>query len=153
MLNLKHILHPTDFSDNSSQALKYACSLATQFGAELHIIHVLQNPALRSPPVNDYLPQDYYERLMQQANEMLSALPEEVLSFTGSVTRNICTGVPFMETIRYARENAIDMIVMGTHGYSGLKHLIIGSVAENVVRKAPCPVLTVHPEDYRFVMP
>lgn len=153
MLNLKRILHPTDFSDNSNQALKYACSLATQFGAELHIIHVSQNPALLSSPVNDYLPADYYDRLRQQVNEQLASLPDEVLNFTGSVTRNLCNGVPFVEIIRYAKENAIDMIVMGTHGYSGLKHLIIGSVAENVVRKASCPVLTVHPENYEFVMP
>ncbi|MEJ2760340.1 MAG: universal stress protein [Gammaproteobacteria bacterium] len=153
MLNLKRILHPTDFSDNSNQALKYACSLATQFGAELHIIHVAQNPALLSSPANDYLPADYYDRLQRQVNEQLASLPDEVLSFTGSVTRNLCSGVPFVEIIRYAKENAIDMIVMGTHGYSGLKHLIIGSVAENVVRKSPCPVLTVHPENYEFVMP
>jgi len=153
MLNIKHILHPTDFSDNSNQALKYACSLATQFSAELHLIHVSRNPALLAPPVNDYLPPDYYDRLMRQVSEQLATLPEEVLNFSGSVTRNICAGVAFVEIIRYARDNAIDMIVMGTHGYSGLKHLIIGSVAENVVRKAPCPVLTVHPDNYEFVMP
>ena len=61
--------------------------------------------------------------------------------------------MPFVEIIRYAKENAIDMIVMGTHGYSGVKHLILGSVAENVVRKAPCPVLTIRPENHQFVMP
>jgi nucleotide-binding universal stress UspA family protein len=140
MIELKQILHPTDFSANSTRALEYACSLAGRYGAELHLVHVLQDP-------------DYYEHLSKHANEELAALPDKVSSFSGSVTRDVCTGVPFVEIIRYAKENAIDLVVMGTHGYSGMKHLIIGSVAENVVRKAHCPVLTVHPENYEFVMP
>jgi universal stress protein A len=153
MLNLSHILHPTDFSDNSDQALKYACSLATQFGAELHLINVVHDAGLISPPIAGFIPPDYYEQQIQRATEELASLPEKVLSHSGSVTRNICQGVPFVEIIRYAKENAIDMIVMGTHGYSGLKHVMLGSVAENVVRNAPCPVLTVRPEKHEFVMP
>ena len=134
MIELKQILHPTDFSANSTRALEYACSLAGRY-------------------VAGFLPEDYYEHLSKHANEELAALPDKVSSFSGSVTRDVCTGVPFVEIIRYAKENAIDLVVMGTHGYSGMKHLIIGSVAENVVRKAHCPVLTVHPENYEFVMP
>ena len=153
MLNLKHILHPTDFSDGSSQAMKYACSLATQFGAELHLVNVVYDTGLISPPISGFIPPDYYKQQIQYATEELAALPEKVINHSGSVVRNVCEGVPFVEIIRYARENAIDMIVMGTHGYTGVKHLIMGSVAENVVRKSPCPVLTVHPENYQFVMP
>lgn len=153
MLNLKHILHPTDFSDASNNALKYACALASQFDAELHIINVLPDPASVMPTVAGFMPTDYYQQQTQYANEELASLPEEVVSYSGSVTRNVCEGMPFVQIIRYARENSIDMIVMGTHGYSGLKHMIMGSVAENVVRKAPCAVLTVHPEDYKFTMP
>jgi universal stress protein A len=153
MIELKQILHPTDFSANSNRALEYACSLAGCYGAELHLVHVLQDPGMHSPPVAGFLPEDYYEHLSKHANVELAALPDKISKFSGSVTRDICTGAPFVEIIKYAKENAIDLIVMGTHGYSGLKHLIIGSVAENVVRKACCPVLTVHPENYEFVMP
>ena len=153
MLNLNHILHPTDFSDNSNQALKYACCLATQFGAELHLINVIYDAGLVSPPIAGFIPPDYYQQQINHATEQLLTLPECVLNHSGSVTRNVCEGIPFVEIIHYAKENAIDMIVMGTHGYTGLKHLMIGSVAENVVRKAPCPVLTVRPQNHEFVMP
>ena len=69
------------------------------------------------------------------------------------VVRATAQGTPFLEIIRYAKEKDIDMIVMGTHGRSGLVHMLMGSVAEKVVRKAPCPVLTVRPEGHKFVMP
>ena len=153
MINLRHILHPTDFSEYSEQALKYACCLATQCGAELHLINIVHDAGLISPPIAGFIPPDYYEQQIKHATEELASLPDKVINHTGSVTRNVCEGIPFVEIIRYAKENAIDMIVMGTHGYSGLKHLMIGSVAENVVRKAPCPVLTVRPEQHTFEMP
>lgn len=153
MLNINHILHPTDFSDCSNHALRYACSLATQFGAELHLLHAVRESDMVAPYMTGFVPSDYYQQQMQFAEEELSELPGKVMNHSGSVTRNVCEGVPFVEIIRYSKDNAIDLIVMGTHGYSGLKHLILGSVAENVVRKAPVPVLTVRPEDHEFVMP
>jgi universal stress protein A len=152
MIQLKHILHPTDFSDNSSKALKYACSLAIQFNADLHLIHVVRDQGWIIPSIEMSLPADYYEKQKQYANEELAVLPEKVLNHTGSVIRNVCEGHTFVEIVRYAKENAIDMIVMGTHGYSGIEHLVLGSVAENVVRRSPCPVLTVHPENYVYEM-
>ena len=153
MIKINHILHPTDFSESSEPALKYACSLATQFGAELHLINIVHNTGIIEPPIAGYIPPDYHEQRTQFANEELSAYPEKVISHSGSVVRNVCEGAPFVEIIRYAKKNEIDMIVMGTHGYSGVKHLIMGSVAENVVRKAHCPVLTIHPDNYEFEMP
>jgi nucleotide-binding universal stress UspA family protein len=69
------------------------------------------------------------------------------------VTRSVIRGTPFVEIVRYAREQNVDLIVMGTHGRTGLEHALIGSVTEKVVRKAPCPVLTVRPEGHQFVMP
>lgn len=153
MLNISHILHPTDFSDSSNQALKYACSLATQFGAELHLLNIISDAGFVAPPIAGYIPPDYHEQRMKYASEELSDYPGKILNHSGSVIRNVIEGVPFVEVIRYAKKNEIDMIVMGTHGYSGVKHMIMGSVAENVVRKAHCPVLTVHPENYQFEMP
>lgn len=152
MHNFGHILHPTDFSASSNQALKYACSLAVQYNAQLHLIHVLQM-VIGTSTVAGFDVDDLHRKQVQYANEELSSLPESVVSYNGSLIRNVCEGGPFVEIIRYAKDNAIDLIVMGTHGYSGMKHLIMGSVAENVVRTAPCPVLTVHPEDYEFTMP
>lgn len=153
MFNINHILHPTDFSDASDQALRYACSMASQYSAELHLIYVIPEARLMAPDNAGFLAEDYYHSMTSYAEEELLSLPDKVLHYGGSVTRNVCRGVPFVEIIRYSKDNVIDLIVMGTHGHSGLKHLIMGSVAENVVRKSPCPVLTVHPENYEFVMP
>jgi len=146
MIQLKHILHPTDFSDNSSLSLKYACSLAIQYHAELHLLHVVQDSGWMMPSVAMTFPEDYFHKQRQFAQEELATLPEKILNHTGSVTRNVYEGNPHVKIVEYAKEHAIDMIVMSTHGYSGLEHLVMGSVAENVVRKAPCPVLTLRPE-------
>jgi universal stress protein A len=146
MMTFRKILHPTDFSDSSEPALKYACFIAIQFSADLHLLNVAQDPALIIPTVTLGFPADYYQRQLQHAQESLAELPEKVINHTGKVIRNVREGKPVTEIIRYANENAIDLIVMGTHGYAGLEHMVIGSVAENVVRRAPCPVLTVHPQ-------
>ena len=153
MINIKRILHPTDFSNYSKHALKLACVFAEQFDAELHLLHVINNAAILSPGIDGVIPTDYYQKLTEYALHELDELPAAQSNFTGSVIRKTCDGLPFVEIIRYANEYNIDLIIMGTHGRSGLMHIIIGSVAENVVRRAPCPVLTAHPDDYKFVMP
>jgi len=153
MIHLKRILHPTDFSKNSEQALKYACSLAIQYSADLHLIHVIRDPGWMIPSIELAFPEGYYLKQKQAANERLASLPDKVINHTGTVIRNVCEGNSHTEILRYGHENNVDMIVMGTHGATGLEHLIIGSVAENVVRRSPCPVLTVHPDDYKFKLP
>ncbi len=153
MIDVKCILHPTDFGESSKQSLEYACSLATQFSASLHLVHVVQDIALIASPFAGGFPPDYYIKQTQYATDELAKLPGKTAEFKGSVIRKVLEGTPFVEIIKYAKENAVDMIVMGTHGYKGLEHLIIGSVAENVVRKAPCPVLTIHPKGQSFIMP
>lgn len=145
MIILKHILHPTDLSQSSEAALKYACAMAIQFNATLHLINVVEEVAMFAPVMPFEVPPDFEERRMRFANESLAVLPQKVINHTGDVVRNICTGAPVAEILRYAKENAIDMIVMGTHGHTGLEHVLMGSVAERVVRSAACPVLTVRP--------
>lgn len=146
---ISKILHPTDFSTNSETALKYACFISTQFSADLYILHIAESAPLMIPMVNLGFPADYFQRQLRHANESLSALPDKVVNHTGNVIRNVYEGKPAEQIIRYANDNAIDMIVMGTHGYTGLEHALLGSVAEYVVRKASCPVLTVHPESIK----
>lgn len=147
MIALKHILVPVDFSTHSQAALRYAAALAEAFGAQLHLVHVVQGPAAYA---RMYVPpEDWLLEQRVAARRELDELPVE----NATVTREVRTGSPLVEIIRYAKEADIDLIVMGTHGRSGLAHLLIGSVAENVVRQAPCPVLTVRDPEHQFVMP
>jgi nucleotide-binding universal stress UspA family protein len=155
MIELKRILLPTDFSENSQQATIYACALAEQFGSELHVLHVVQDivamvpePGLACPAGGDYL-----READESARAALAIIPDASWSAGRTIVRATRQGPPFVEIIRYAKDQAIDLIVLGTHGRGGLAHVLMGSVAERVVRKAPCPVLTVRPRGHQFVMP
>jgi nucleotide-binding universal stress UspA family protein len=155
MINLKRILVPTDFSPHSKQALTYGCAFAEKFGAELHLLHVVQDlvamvpePGLAFPP-----PGDYMKELSDSAARSLLTVPDAGWSAGKTIVRSVRQGPPFLEIIRYAREAEIDLIVLGTHGRTGLTHVLLGSVAEKVVRKGPCPVLTVRLEEHEFVAP
>jgi nucleotide-binding universal stress UspA family protein len=155
MIDLRRILVPTDFSKHSHNALQYAVAFAEKFGAELHLLHVVQDLALflpdtvavspvAAPPV-DQLTAAVREALLRVIRdnglERLTVCPE------------VREGTPFYEIIRCAREKDVDLIVMGTHGRSGLAHVLLGSVSEKVVRKAPCPVLTVRHPEHEFIHP
>lgn len=155
MIELKRILVPTDFSEYSQQAMTYACAFAEQFDADLHVLHVLQDlvavvpePGVVFPP-----PGDYMGELKASAERALVEIPDPAWAEGRTIVRGTRQGPPFLEIIRYAKENDIDMIVLGTHGRGGLAHVLLGSVAEKIVRKAPCPVLTVRPGEHEFVMP
>ena len=152
-IQLKRILLPTDFSDYSAAATKYACELAIRFHAELHLLHALE---IRSttPAFGMGLAMPSYTHESQAAVEkaMTSVLDSEWPA-ERRVVRAIVEGSPKVEIIQYARQHDIDLIVLATHGRTGLSHVLMGSVAEAVVRTAPCPVLTVRPEGHQFVMP
>lgn len=155
MIQLKRILFPTDFSSNSKCAQEYACAFAEHFGAELHVLYVLQDVALVTPePGSMFLaPAGNMDEVKASADRALAQLFDPVWSKDKHVVRVTRSGTPFVEIVRYAREQEIDLIVLGTHGHTGLIHVLLGSVAENVVRKANCPVLTIRPTDHKFVMP
>jgi universal stress protein A len=155
MLKMTKILYPTDFSDLSLVALKYAKSFAEQFSAELHCIHVLDEAyqywLMLGPdgvPAGPNITQ-----LVNTAQDQMNDFIKTHLSDIPKLTTKVITGRPFVEIIQYAREEDIDMIVLATHGRSGLKHVLMGSVAERVVRKAPCPVLSVRSGEHDFTMP
>lgn len=156
MIKLDKILVPTDFSDFSRPAMQYGCAIAARFGAELHLLHIVPDPAMLVPEAAAFsieTMQAQSESLVKDAEAMLQKLPLDGWGNEKPIVRAVRVGAAFMEIIDYARENEIDLIVIGTHGRSGLMHILMGSVAERIVRKAPCPVLTVKPEGHQFVMP
>jgi nucleotide-binding universal stress UspA family protein len=140
MLPIKTILHPTDFSQQSEYALEMACSLARDHGARLLVLHVFQPPlpALGGEPPIPPQPEEYsWEDVRAQLSRVPASDPKV------PVQHRLEQGDAVGEILRVAQESACDLIVMGTHGRTGLVRLLLGSVAEQVVRKAPCPVLTV----------
>lgn len=149
MLEIQKVLFPTDFSEASDQALPYAVALSESFGAELHMLHALvlhsedpANPGHRFREIEDLQP-----GLERRADERLRARMEEHGTPPLVVTahrRGIGAAPVILE---YAAEQEIDVVVMGTHGRRGLRHLAVGSVTESVTRLAPCPVLTVRQAD------
>lgn len=154
MIRLQRILLPTDFSELSAHSVSYATALAERFEAELHVLHVVEEPAVAVPEYGGIAVwQEYLQTARRMATEKLATLPDPQWSATHPVVRQIRQGTAFVEIIRYAREREIDLIVMSTHGRTGLKHVLMGSVAERVVRQSPCPVLTVRPSGHQFVLP
>ena len=151
MIKLEKILVPIDFSQFSAKALRYGEELATKFHAELHLLHAFEiMPIMNGDSV--YFPPDL---AVQEEAAAAKTLDEQQVDVPDDVhvVREMKHGHPFVEVVRYAKENDIGLIVMGTHGRGAIAHMLLGSVAERVVRKAPCPVLTVRDEEHEFVMP
>jgi nucleotide-binding universal stress UspA family protein len=153
-IEIKRILLPTDFSAYSATATKYACELATRFDAELHLLHALEVHLASTPAfgMGLALPQ-YVHESRAAAEKALAGVLGPQWAAGRTVVQAVVEGSPKTEIVRYARTHGIDVIVLATHGRTGLAHVLIGSVAESVVRTAPCPVLTVRPEGHQFVMP
>lgn len=154
-IDLKRICVPTDFSEPSSNAVRYGATLAERFGAELHLLHIIEDPIAMGPePGVAILPtEELYVSLERGASEKLDGLNISDWAPHASVVRTVRHGSPHREIGEYAKKNAVDLLVLGTHGRTGLYHLLVGSVAEKVVRTAPCPVLTVHEAEREFLEP
>jgi len=153
MIALTNVLVPTDFSETSDSALRYGKALATAFGATLHVVHIIEEPYGQPWAVEAYgfslaALQDEW---IKDAQARLAASVTEDEKKTLKTATTTVLGHPVMEILRYAKDNAVDLIVMGTHGRGPLGHVVLGSVAERVVRKAPCPVLTVRTPEREFV--
>jgi universal stress protein A len=145
-VDIHHILAPTDFSDYSKKALSDALELAQTFGAKLSLLHVIEPPPY---PLEGFAPlavgTDLLGDLEQQASTALAQVLPDAQEATVEVTRAVAIGSPSQTIVETAEAEHVDLIVMATHGRTGLSHLLIGSVAERVVRTAPCPVLTIRP--------
>lgn len=153
-LQLKHILVPTDFSDCSKKALRYAAALAEQFGARLTLLHVTEMVA--TPAEFGYAPADVGMATAGSARKALEELAQRALPelFRRNAVRPaVRTGLPWREITLAAQTANVDLIIMSTHGYTGVSRVFLGSTAERVVRRAPCPVLVVRECEREFVSP
>lgn len=141
--DIKRILVPLDFSDNSSRALDYARGLALKFEAAVHLVHVCEVPSMITGSMDAYALAytDWSQRLGEEAEAQLVRESARVRDL--KVTTEILFGNPASSIIDAAIANQADLIVMGTHGHGAMMHMVMGNVAERVVRGAPCPVLTV----------
>jgi len=136
MRDIKRILAATDFDADGDAAVDYACNLAERLGAELHLLHVVPKSLFPNRAAGET------DRL-QAAHQGLGRLPSRMTRSTLMIIRKTCEGAPADEILRYAEENGIDLIALGTHGRNGLAHFVAGSVAEKFIRAAPCPVVIV----------
>jgi nucleotide-binding universal stress UspA family protein len=137
MFPIRTILHPTDFSATSDAALVHACALAKDYGAKIVVLHVWEPLIVMGGEKYPQVPPNDVEETIAR----LDMLP--IPDASVKVTRKVVVGEPPEEIVREAKERPCDIIVMGTHGHSGLARALLGSVAEGVLRHATCPVLTV----------
>ncbi len=149
MINIKNILCPVDHSDCSKEALKYAVSFAMKDNSKLYLLHVIYILAF-DESINAMTPQIPDDKTLKQLKtKLLDCIPEEIRDDM-DLEALVVQGIPFVEIISTAKKNDIDMIVLGSHGRTGITHMMMGSVSEKVVRKAPCPVLIVRRSDQKF---
>ena len=151
---IERILVPTDFSESALNALNYAVDLNRILKARLYLLHVLQDftefsEYNLSPSI---LPQLYVE-VEENAAKRLENILADIVPSEITCGTYILHGVPFYEIIQFAKNENVDLIVIGSHGRTGLKHVLFGHTAEKVVKKSPCPVLTVRHPETEFTMP
>jgi len=152
MIEIKKILIPTDFSETSQAATQYAVELAKKFDAKLYLLNVIEDPIVYMPMFESYAlpPKEDFENFAKTRldNWILDEDKGDLEIETSWVHGN-----PFVDILKFAKRENVDLIVVGTHGRSFTAHLLLGSVAEKVVRKASCPVLTVRPKGHQFIHP
>jgi len=143
----KNIAFCTDFSENADEAFNVAKDLAWHYGATLHVVHVMVDFALSPPIHSTYMPIEYQpefvEQITEASRESIQSRYVNQLKEKQAYEIQLLSGYASTEIIRLVKEKAIDLIVMGSHGLTGLAHVLFGSTADRVVRKSPCSVFTV----------
>lgn len=150
VFTLKRILVTTDFSDESRKAFRYAVAFAEQFGAALDVVSIVEPGPIMSGPEMSPIAMDPSATRESTKQKLGVWIAGEVPS-TVQATALVREGKPFLEIAAVAQERGSDLIVISTHGYSGLMHVLLGSTAEQVVRHAPCPVLVVRQHEHDFL--
>jgi len=152
-MEIKKILCPVDFSGSCNLAVKYANELTLLFDSRLYMLHVVETlQGDEHYMIPQITPQEIAEKIIKEAEERLNSMVKNIKKVP-KIKTEVRKGRAFVEIIKTARKDNIDLIIMGSHGRTGLPHVLIGSVAERVVRKAHCPVLIVKDKDTKFEMP
>ena len=142
-IQVNRIMVPIDFSEHAEPVLEWATHLAQEHDAELLLLHAYHLPVEFQQLEGAYLPQDFWESVKTEALQNLETYATGIRESGIQVRVIVCEGYPATVIEDEAIEQRADLIVIGTHGLSGIKHMLLGSIAERVVQKAPCPVLTV----------
>jgi nucleotide-binding universal stress UspA family protein len=143
-MEIKRILYPTDFSEGSAVAIPYVADMAKRYGANLYVVHVIYDIAKASGWYVPHISMDeVYKDMEESAAKELRRFCAEDLRGYKDIKYVVLKGTPSEEIIRFAEDNQVDLVVMGTHGRKGLDRVLFGSTAEKVVKGASCPVLTV----------
>ena len=155
-VRFQRVLFPTDFSELSLEAWPYARAVVEAFGAELHCLHVVDDAyqywSAMGPESIPIGPPP--EELLDAARARMERFRHAHLAdLPAAVVTEVVMGRPFVEIIAYARRKEVDLIVLGTHGHGAIAHMLLGSTTEKVVRKSPCPVLTVRGRGQEFHLP
>jgi nucleotide-binding universal stress UspA family protein len=140
-MTVQHILVPTDFSADAEQAVDYAIALASVFRARVTLLHVIYEVLWAAGETAMSLPPAYFAELEAATRRQMEKARQRVRAAGLEGDSIVAYGMPFEHIVTAARDQGVDLIIMGTHGRTGLKHVLMGSVAERVVRLAPCPVL------------
>lgn len=149
--HIRRILVPVDFSANSRESLRYACRFAEQFGAEICLLHVIEPMMLGGDFGYTPVPSgDLDEQRMESARRELKTIAGE-LGAGVPVESQVRLGRAWKEITETARLKPADLLIVSTHGYTGFKYALLGSVAEKIVRHSPCPVLVVRPGEHDFL--
>jgi nucleotide-binding universal stress UspA family protein len=150
--SINRILVPVDFSAHSEKAVRYATTVANRFGARLELVHVVEDPFVTGAWSSEaFVPNmpELLDTLTNAAQQQMAELKTRLAAHGFVVETAVITGQPAQTIVEHAIRGGFDLIVMGTHGRTGLSHVVMGSIAERVVQKAPCAVLTVREADQR----
>jgi nucleotide-binding universal stress UspA family protein len=149
MIEIQKILVPTDFSEYSQHALKYAVALAQSFKAKLYVVHILEHAVVGAP--TETFQAEIRVEAEKSEREQLNQLTQELGVKQIDAEPVFGSGIAHTEIVKTAKELDVDLITLATHGRTGLSHLVFGSTAEKIIRLAPCPVLVVKHPEHEFV--
>ena len=147
MINIKKILLPIDFSKASTVLLPSALAFAEKYGARLFILFVAEDPFTYSgiPANTDLLPDQYFEDMVPRAQRKMATFVKDNMGKSSlDIEEVVLSGHPAEEIISYAKQKKMDLLIIGSHGFKGFEKFVFGSVAEKVIKMAPCPVLTIN---------